>query len=146
MHSATPFCCQVPTTIFYLSMYCSLQKSMNLVEVYSPPLSVLRCLIFFPIQFSTKSLNFLKQENLSFIFFLLSMYNNTFLEKLSIKETKHDAPPMDATGESKYHNELNHKHPQTLQLTIKSQLNDVYQTSSLKKKFKLVDFKLGSKS
>jgi hypothetical protein len=55
--SATPFCCGLYGTVNSLLIPTSLQKPSNSLEVYSPPLSNLKTLIYFPVWFSTRALN-----------------------------------------------------------------------------------------
>jgi hypothetical protein len=55
--SGTPFCCGLYGTVNYLLIPFSVQNSANSVEVYSPPLSDRKTLIYFLVWFSTRALN-----------------------------------------------------------------------------------------
>ena len=67
--SATPFCCGVYLVVNCLCVSFSLQKRRNYFEIYSPPLSLLRTLIYFPLYFSIRSLKSQNFSNTSLLYF-----------------------------------------------------------------------------
>ena len=87
LRSATPFCWGVKAVVSYLLIPCALQNSLNAIELYSPPLSVLRHLMNNPVCFSTNTLNALNWWNVSD--FSSTKYIHVFLEKSSIKLIKY---------------------------------------------------------
>ena len=87
LRSATPFCWGVKAVVSCLLIPCALQNFLNVIELYSPPLSVLRHLMNNPICYSTNALNALNWWNTSDS--SSTKYIHVFLEKSSIKLIKY---------------------------------------------------------
>ena len=67
--SATPFFCGVYLAINFFCISFSLQKRRNYLEIYSPPLSVLKTLICCPLCFSRRALKWQNFSNTSLLNF-----------------------------------------------------------------------------
>ena len=87
LRSAKPFSWGMKTMVSCLLIPCALQNFLNAIELYSPPLSVLKHLMNNTVCFYTNALNVLNWWNASD--FSSTKYIHVFLEKSSIKLIKY---------------------------------------------------------
>jgi len=96
IHNATLFCCGVYVIVNCLLISSCWQKLSNSSMVYSPPLSILKHLIFFLDSSYTPTLKVLKTTSTSA--FLLIGYTQHLLKKSYKNDTKYLATPKNTTS------------------------------------------------
>ena len=93
IRSAFPFCAGVFGTVVSCRIPHRSRYSRNSVDVYSPPLSLLRIFSLRPVSFSTAAFHFLNTPYTSLL--CRRKYTQVILEWLSTNVTKYSLPPRD---------------------------------------------------